>query len=583
MGENENIEITRILDILMRKKFVIIAVLIIFIIMGCIYSYGYIIPKYKSTTSLLLIPNTTSENKSITSTDLTLNSELIVTYSNIAKNSKVLNKVINNLELNITEEELLKQIQVNVITDTYIIEITVMDTNSQMAMNITKELANAFLEEIKQIYHLDNIGIIDEAVEQTAPYNINHAKDIAMFFFIGVVISAIYIMIIYIFDNTIKKEEEIEKYIKIKSLGSIPIYENKNQKNAKSFITECINAVRTNILYMNSGRKAKTILITSCTPREGKSWVSSNIATSFAETNKKVLLIDCDMRKGRAGKIFKVDNKEGLSNYLYSMTGDIEKDVEIAKEYIKETKVPNLHILTKGTTPPNPSELIDSNNMRELLTIFKNIYDIVIIDAPPCKLVTDSVILSTIVDSTVLVINSEITKINDIREVKKSIISVGGELIGAILNKVHIKEKTYKSGYYYSNGDLKNKTQVKEKRLVTVNELIEEAKPRLKEKKFEILEKRKVPNKLPEASKVEEIVGKTKSSNEYIDINNNLLEIYELISKQNNRLNQVIDSISSIKSQLNGYDSIQNELKEQYEQNKKIEKEINKKMLSTKK
>ncbi len=422
MGENENIEITRILDILMRKKFIIIAILIVCIILGCIYSYGYIIPKYKSTTSLLLIPNNNSGNKTITSTDLTLNSELIVTYSNIAKNSKVINKVINNLNLNITEEELLKQIQVNVITDTYIIEISVTDTNSQMAMNITKELANAFLEEIKQIYHLDNIGIIDEAVEQTVPYNINHAKDIIVFFVIGLVISAIYAMIIYIFDNTIKKEEEIEKYLKVKSLGSIPIYaNNKNQKHAKSFITECINSVRTNILYMNSGRKAKTILITSCTPREGKSWVSSNIATSFAETNKKVLLIDCDMRKGRAGKIFKVDNTEGLSNYLYFMTGDIEKDVELAKEYVKETKVPNLHILTNGTTPPNPSELIDSDNMKELLAIFKNIYDIVIIDAPPCKLVTDSIILSTIVDSTVLVINSEVTKINDIREVKKAI------------------------------------------------------------------------------------------------------------------------------------------------------------------
>ncbi len=574
MGENENIEITRILDILMRKKFIIIAILIIFMILGCIYSYGYIIPKYKSTTSLLLIPNNTSENKTVTSTDLTLNSELIVTYSNIAKNSKVLSQVINNLKLNMTEEELLKQMQVNVITDTYIIEITVMDTNSQMAMNITKELANVFLEEIKQIYHLDNIGIIDEAVESKVAYNINHAKDVIIFFVIGLVVSGIYIMIIYIFDNTIKKEEEVEKYLKIKSLGAIPIYTNKNQNHAKSFVTECINAVRTNILYMNSGRKAKTILITSCTPREGKSWVSSNIATSFAETNKKVLLIDCDMRKGRAGKIFKVNSKEGLSNYLYFMTGNIEKDVELAKEYVKETKVPNLHILTNGTTPPNPSELIDSDNMKELLEIFKNIYDIIIIDAPPCKLVTDSIILSTIVDSTVLVINSEMTKINDIREVKKSITSVGGELIGAILNKIHVKERTYKSGYYYSNNEFKNnKSQIKEKKLISVEELIEEAKPKL--------EAKKILDKLPEIPKAERIIESnknvnaqktTQNSNGYVDINNNLLEIYELISNQNNRLNQVIDTISSIKSQLND--------KEQHDQNQKIEEEINKKMLS---
>ena len=259
MGENENIEITRILDILMRKKFIIIAILIIFMIIGCIYSYAYVVPKYKSTTSLLLIPNNTTENKAITSSDLTLNSELITTYSSIAKNSKVLSQVINNLKLNITEEELSNKIQIDVTKDTYIIEITVTDTNAQIAMNIAKELSNVFLKEIKEIYHLDNIGIIDEAIEPTMPYNINHAKDILIFFIIGLGISAIYVMIIYVFDNTIKKEEEIEKYINMKSLGAIPIYTNKNQNHAKSFVTECINAVRTNILYMNSGRNAKTI------------------------------------------------------------------------------------------------------------------------------------------------------------------------------------------------------------------------------------------------------------------------------------------------------------------------------------
>lgn len=552
MNKNENIEFKRMLDILNNKKRIIALILILFIALGYLYSYYYVVPEYKSTSTLLLIPN---DDETVTSSDLTLNSGLISTYGNIAKNSKVLKQVINNLNLNIQEGQLLSKIEINIIKDTHIMEISVSDTDPQMATNITKELSNVFLNEIKQIYNLNNIGIVDEAQLPDTPYNINHIKDMFVFVCMGIVVSFAYIVIIYLFDNTIKKEEDIEEYIKIKSLGSVPINNDKseiiNRENTKTYITESINTIRTNILYMNSTKNAKTILITSCMPREGKSWISTNIAVSFAETNKKVLLVDADMRKGRINKIFKVDNRAGLSNYLFNMNSDVEKDVYLAKEYIKETKIPNLHILTNGTTPPNPSELLASSNMKELLAILKSIYDIIIIDAPPCKLVSDSIVLSTIVDSSVIVTNSGNTKISDLKEIKKSINIVGGKIIGAIVNKAKIKEKKY-SKKYQNESDLN--TYNKNEKSQTVEELIEKAIPKLAEKNFDLfLYENDLVEEQEEDILLEQIVNNTN-----YEKNEN---IQRFVNDQNKYLEKVITTVSDMKTQLNAnimQDSIKN-------------------------
>lgn len=552
MNKNENIEFKRMLDILNNKKGIIILILILFIALGYLYSYYYVVPEYKSTSTLLLIPN---DDETVTSSDLTLNSGLISTYGNIAKNSKVLKQVISNLNLNIQEGQLLSKIEINIIKDTHIMEISVSDTDPQMATNITKELSNVFLNEIKQIYNLNNIGIVDEAQLPDTPYNINHIKDMFVFVCMGIVVSFAYIVIIYLFDNTIKKEEDIEEYIKIKSLGSVPINNDKseiiNRENTKTYITESINTIRTNILYMNSTKNAKTILITSCMPREGKSWISTNIAVSFAETNKKVLLVDADMRKGRINKIFKVDNRAGLSNYLFNMNSDVEKDVYLAKEYIKETKIPNLHILTNGTIPPNPSELLASSNMKELLAILKSIYDIIIIDAPPCKLVSDSIVLSTIVDSSVIVTNSGNTKISDLKEIKKSINIVGGKIIGAIVNKAKIKGKKY-SKKYQNESDLN--TYNKNEKGQTVEELIEKAIPKLAEKNFDLfLYENDLVEEQEEDILLEQIVNNTN-----YEKNEN---IQRFVNDQNKYLEKVITTVSDMKTQLNAnimQDSIKN-------------------------
>lgn len=225
-------------------------------------------------------------------------------------------------------------------------------------------------------------------------------------------------------------------------------------KDPKSPISEVFRTLRTNIQFMNTSKKMKTLLVTSTFPGEGKSWVTSNLAVTFAQAGKRVVLIDADMRKGRQYVIFGVSPRPGLSNYLSQVEIDENEEAsENIVDYIQETEVSNLYLMPAGNIPPNPSELLVSPQMIKLLEELKNICDIVIIDGTPCELVTDSVILSRIVDSTIIVTAHKITKKEALERVIKNIQNVGGKLAGVVVNKMPISGKKYEEKYYYYGGD----------------------------------------------------------------------------------------------------------------------------------
>ena len=223
------------------------------------------------------------------------------------------------------------------------------------------------------------------------------------------------------------------------------------QRNPKSPIAEVFRTLRTNIQFMNSKKALQTILITSTMPGEGKSWVSSNLAITFAQAGKKVVIVDADMRKGRLHKMFQTDNVPGLSNYLSGIddSGKTE-DTDIIK-YVRGTEVDNLFLITAGNVPPNPSELLASELTEQMLERLKQIFDIIIFDGTPSMLVTDSLILARIVDTTIIVSSHKSTKKDALQKVKKSIENVGGKIAGVVLNKVPVNVAKYESTYYYSS------------------------------------------------------------------------------------------------------------------------------------
>ena len=223
------------------------------------------------------------------------------------------------------------------------------------------------------------------------------------------------------------------------------------QLDPKSPVAEVFRALRTNLQFMNRFGKTQTILLTSTVQAEGKSWVSANLATAFAQTGRKVVIVDADMRKPRQHKIFSVKMCPGLSNYLSEINELGRREKFEYTDCIQKTEVENLYLLPSGNIPPNPSELLLTEKIEELMKELSNEFEVIIFDGAPCLLVTDSTIISRLVDSTVLVVSQKYTKIDDLKEAKKRIKGVGGKLVGVVLNRVEVSNKKYADKYYYAN------------------------------------------------------------------------------------------------------------------------------------
>lgn len=207
----------------------------------------------------------------------------------------------------------------------------------------------------------------------------------------------------------------------------------------KSQISEAIRTLRTNLQFTFVGNTKNIVLITSSMPGEGKSYISANLATSFSMIDCKTLLIDADLRKGRQHKVFNIENEKGLSSLLL-------EDIKNYKKYIVKTEIPNLDILPAGIVPPNPSELLGSEQNTKLLDLLKTKYDLIILDCPPVNAVTDALVLTKYVDEVVLVCAYKTTPLDLLEQSKKTLENSGAKIAGVIVNKTENK----KGNYYYS-------------------------------------------------------------------------------------------------------------------------------------
>ncbi len=214
--------------------------------------------------------------------------------------------------------------------------------------------------------------------------------------------------------------------------------------NPKSKVSEDFRTIRTSLYFSLNKKGSNAVLISSSTPNEGKSFIASNLAVAFAKTKKKVLLIDCDMRLGRQHEIFGLSNKEGLSNLLAeSKSGEYRK-------YLQKTTVKNLSIITRGVVPPNPSELLDSSIMEELLEKVKQKFDYVILDGTPIDGLSDSLILAKKTDRLVLVSAANMTTVEDLQNSKKALESIEVKISGVVLNRTIDERRGDKYNKYYN-------------------------------------------------------------------------------------------------------------------------------------
>lgn len=327
-------------------------------------------------------------------------------------------------------------------------------------VDVNKEIYNSLLQRLNEVgvtamSRATNIQIVDKALLPRAPFTPQKTKNLFLALMVGLMGGVGLAFVMEYFDNTIKDSEEIERNFHLPSLGMIPYQQSLAtgtphllENNAQNPVAEAFRSVGTFLLLSSATKPPKTILITSPGEKEGKSTVSLNIASALAETLDNGIIVDADMRKPRLHRYLNVDNGVGLSTCL---SGNYNFDGTEGR-LIKDTNIKGLKIITAGTTPPNPHELLHSARMKALLDSLHARFNFVIIDAPPLIGMPDSVMLSSMVDGTVMVVKAGDTPRDALSAAKHIFRSVNAKLLGVVLNGV--KKQDLKYGfysYYYSS------------------------------------------------------------------------------------------------------------------------------------
>lgn len=301
---------------------------------------------------------------------------------------------------------------------------------------------------------------------RTTPIGPPRLRNIMIAFMLSLVAGIGLAFLLDFLDDTVKSIEDVDRYIHLPALALIPASRSDRARligipgglpvapsettalamidDVRSPIAESYRHLRTSLLLSSAGQPPKTILVTSSQPSEGKTTTAINTAVMLAQTGAEVLIVDCDLRRPRLHAHFGIPNSRGLTNWL---SGEPDLD-QLLQTY---DKVPNLKLLTSGPVPPNPAELLGSDQMRKLLSLLGERFGHIVIDSPPAISFTDASILSTMADGVVLVVHSGKSSRAVVRRAKQQLLDVGAHIFGVVLNNVKLETQDYYySGYYTS-------------------------------------------------------------------------------------------------------------------------------------
>jgi succinoglycan biosynthesis transport protein ExoP len=300
-----------------------------------------------------------------------------------------------------------------------------------------KELYNGILQRLKETginanLARSNIQVLDKADTPAVPYKPDWKKSLLL----------------------VKTPDDVEKRILLPTLGLVPYFPKTEDNGVRplvapfdkktSSLLEAYRSIGTYIQFASPERPPQVILTTSAKRAEGKTTTSVNLATILASSQGRGIIIDGDLRKPAVHKVFEVDNSSGLTAFL---TGHIDFDNGL----IQETRIPHLDVITAGIIPPNPSQLLDSSRMRELINALLPLYSFIIIDAPPVLGLSDTLILSTMTDGVIIVVRSGDTARDSVIQARKLLKGVNSRILGVVLNGVKESDLKYGSySYYYS-------------------------------------------------------------------------------------------------------------------------------------
>lgn len=313
----------------------------------------------------------------------------------------------------------------------------------QGKLNELQKIYNDLLEGSRQ-GALNTIEIVEEAYYPSYPLDQNQSVTIIMAALIGLLLATGAAYLLEFLDDSLKNPEEVQKVLNLPTLGAVPstnLVSKENNlvvvSNRKSPVAEAYRILRTNLQFASLDKQPDVLLVTSPSPGEGKTQTTTNLAAVLAQAGQRVILVDLDLHRPRQHKSFNLSQKKGVTSALLSEHLN-------PRAHLQKTVVPGLLVLTSGSLPPNPSELLNTTRMKALLAALKEQADIVLIDSPPVTALADAAILSTLSDGVLVVLDAKKTRRDMAKRALKALQQVNAKVIGIVLNRMPTQ-----AGYYY--------------------------------------------------------------------------------------------------------------------------------------
>lgn len=484
--------------LLLRKRVLLITICTLsgFVFVYLISSYG-IKPDYTASTKMFVSADD-SNQKTANLSELDYAQKVVTTYINFLQTKAFYNKVIRLSGLDYTVSELKKMTSMSSVNNTEIFEISVTSKKAEDSYLLVKTMQELAPTMIKDIKSKAEISVVDPVELPSSPSGPNILLNTLFGGILGFILAFLASIIWEVMNMNIKNQEDLANRYQLPVLGVIPdFYGNKNTKitmekfwhkfetkikstkgkyskknvskeiktvpesevtskkenqgepslivSNKFFVAEAYNSLRTNLRFTLRNEGCKKLVVCSPMPEDGKSTTSTNLAVTIAQTNQKVLLIDCDLRKGRLHHHFGVKSSPGISDCLSKMID--------YKDAIYKTSLDNLFVLPMGTLPPNPTELMFSDQMEELIYLLGKEYDYIIMDTPPINVVSDALSLVKLADGVILVVRELKTSYTNIESAISKFKFANANILGFTLNGAAVNQgKGFQSNYYFYAG-----------------------------------------------------------------------------------------------------------------------------------
>lgn len=470
------IDLGRIWKAVCKKIWLICIVSVLCAVISVAGTFYLVTPEYQSSAMFYVNNNSLSVGDtsfSISQGDITAAKSLVDTYIVILKSRACLNDVIDYADVELTDSQLRKMISASSVNETEVFEVIVTSEDPEQAKTLANAIAYILPKRISSIVEGTSANIVDHAIAATSPSSPSYPKNALLGFLAGLIVTVMIIVIRELFDVTVRKQEDIERSCSHPILAQVPdmfstqkqgeyyAYSSKkhstnNSQNNKvsvvgkdiSFVaSEAYKLLRTKLQFSFVDEiRCPVIGVSSALAGEGKSLTAANLAYSLAQLEKRVLLIDCDMRRPSISYKLPVNRKPGLSNYL---TGYADIGMSIQSCALDSEN--QFDVISSGDTPPNPIELLSSAKMEKMLVELRNSYDYIIMDLPPVGEVSDAMVAAKLTDGILLVVRQDYCNTVALSSAVSQFEFIETRILGVVMNCVNQndgKYSRYGKGYY---------------------------------------------------------------------------------------------------------------------------------------